>query len=148
MTQDKYIEEFMVDFCEKTDVTIEQLKSISRKRDIVEKRMIVAYFLRNKIGLTFNESGKYLNKNHASIIHYVKLTEDFINIYPHIKRLYDKADELYNEHKAFLSVSYGININKEKELKLVELLLEDNKDLKMKISKLEKEIYDYKKLNN
>ena len=148
MTQDKYIEEFMVDFCEKTDVTIEQLKSISRKRDIVEKRMIVAYFLRNKIGLTFNESGKYLNKNHASIIHYVKLTEDFINIYPNIKRLYDKADELYNEYKAFLSVSYGININKEKELKLVELLLEDNKDLKMKISKLEKEIYDYKKLNN
>ena len=150
MISEKYLDEFISDFCLKTGITIEQLKSKTRIRDIVEKRMIIAYFLRNKVGLTFMQVGNSLKKNHATIIHYIKLTERFKDIYPHIKRLYDTANQSYKLYETHLTLSYSMNIDakeKETELKLVEILLEDNKKLKTKISKLENKLYDFTKLN-
>ena len=47
MISEKYLDEFISDFCLKTDITLEQLKSKTRVREVVEKRMIIAYFLRN-----------------------------------------------------------------------------------------------------
>ena len=94
MIQEKYLDEYITAYCKKVDITLEQLKSKGRKRDLVEKRMIAAYFLRNKVGMTFLSVGKYLHKNHASVIHYVNLTENFLTVYPHIKRLYNIVKNL------------------------------------------------------
>ena len=152
MIQEKYLNEYITEYCEKTNTTLEELKSISRKRDLVEKRMIVAYFLRNKVGMTFKDAGKYLHKNHASIIHYVKITERFIGVYPHIKRLYNVADELYDKYKEKLIVSYDMPYSiTEKEEKLIEILLENNTKLRTKIINLENyinKINDYEKQEN
>ncbi len=152
MIQQKYLDEYITEYCKKVDITLEQLKSKSRKRDLVEKRMIAAYFLRNKVGMTFLDVGKYLHKNHASVIHYINLTERFLGIYPHIKRLYNIADELYDEYSEKLIISYDMPYSiSEKEEKLIEILLENNTKLREKIINLENyinKINDYEKQEN
>ena len=48
------------------------LKNQSRKRENVWKRSAIAYVLRER-GFTLDVIGNLLNKNHATIIHYLKL---------------------------------------------------------------------------
>tara|TARA_R110001632_G_scaffold53190_1_gene131243 strand:+ start:659 stop:1099 length:441 start_codon:yes stop_codon:yes gene_type:complete len=136
---------FIADYCTKANTTLEELKSKTRKRDVVEKRMIIAYVLRVKVGLTLIHTGNCLNKDHATVIHYIKTTERFLDVYPHIKRLYNSAVDSYNEFKEKLNISYNMPPTRdEKETKLVDILLEKNEKLQTKIIKLEQEIYDNK----
>jgi hypothetical protein len=153
MTKDEHLEVFIAEYCKRVDITILHLRSKSRKRELVEKRMILATILRNKIGLTLTDAGNQLSRNHSSIIHYVKMTERFITVYPHLQRLYDVGLELYNENKEYLFLSYVLpqtsgktrfinNLYSEGEQKLIKILLEKNNNLNKTIIKLEKEIYD------
>ena len=144
MIKQKYLDEFITEYCINTNITLEQLKSKSRKIDTVEKRMIAAYFLRNKVGMTFIQVGNYLHKNHASIIHYIKLTERFIDVYPHIKKLYNEADKAYDKYKNHLRISYQMPDSiAETEQKLIDILLNNNEELKTRINKLEKKLNEY-----
>ena len=144
MTQAKYIDEFIVEYCNRVGTTMSELKSKARKRDIVEKRMIAAYVLRNHVGMPLMQIGKYFNKHHASIIHYIKLTEAFIKVYPHIKKIYITAEEVYELYKQKLCVSYEMpETLAEKEDSLIEILLNNNQELVRKINKLERKLYDY-----
>ena len=107
--------------------------------------MIIAYVLRRKVGLTLIHTGNCLNKDHATVIHYIKSTERFLDVYPHIKRLYNAAVDSYEEFKDRLDISHDMPLTKsEKETKLVDILLEKNEKLKTKITKLEKELHDNK----
>ena len=66
------------------DVTIK-----SRKREQVEMKALASYLFRQK-GLSLNEIRKELNlKNHATIIHHLK-------IYPMIKQYNPRVEELEN----------------------------------------------------
>ena len=66
------------------DVTIK-----SRKREHVEMKALASYLFRQK-GLSLNEIRKELNlKNHATIIHHLK-------IYPMIKQYNPRVEELEN----------------------------------------------------
>ena len=53
MTNNKPLIDFFEDYCKKVDITKEQLFSKSRKRDLVDKRMIIAYLLRKSLGMTY-----------------------------------------------------------------------------------------------
>tara|TARA_R110002020_G_scaffold252540_4_gene466474 strand:- start:1152 stop:1592 length:441 start_codon:yes stop_codon:yes gene_type:complete len=144
MTQAKYIDEFIIEYCNRTCTTMSELKSKARKRDIVEKRMVAAYVLRNQVGMPLMQIGEYFNKHHASIIHYIKLTEDFIDVYPHIKRIYITAEEVYELYKEKLRVSYvAPETLAEKEDSLIEILLNNNQELVRKINKLQRKLHDY-----
>ena len=49
----------------------------TRKKDIVYRRMYAAKFLRNYTMLTLEKIGEHLgDKNHATILHYLKVCED------------------------------------------------------------------------
>ena len=146
MTDNKPLIDFFEDYCKKVDMTKEQLFSKSRKRDIVEKRMVLSYTLRKSLGMTFQQIGKVLNKNHASILYSVKSIENFIVVYPHIRHLYDMSNEVLLEHKQDLIEFYNspIKTQIEREKKLIEILLDNNNMLKLKIKKLKKELYDIK----
>lgn len=61
------------------NVTEEQLKSKSRKRDIVEARVIFCVMLKNmdkKITLT--KLGSYIMKDHSTVVHYFGLHDKLL----------------------------------------------------------------------
>ena len=66
------INNFIDDFCDNNDVTPTELLSKYRKRELVEKRMVLSYFLKIKFDLTFDKIATIMNRTHASIIHYIK----------------------------------------------------------------------------
>jgi hypothetical protein len=83
------------------------------------------------------------------------MTKRFIDVYPHVREIYDLCMKLYDDNKEYLFLSYVLpktsgktrfinNLYTEGEKKLIQILLEKNNNLKKTIIKLEKEIYDDK----
>ena len=138
MTKEEALLEFFEDYCKKVNITVTQLLSSSRQRKLVEKRMVLACVLRRSLGMTLNEIGKALDKHHASIIHSIKQIDNFIVVYPHIREYYDIAEDLLLEYKAKLVDYYNLKsiTVTERNEKLVDILLENNRKLESKIMKL------------
>ena len=80
------INTFIDEFCDELDIDRETLKSSSRQRPIAEKRMLLSYFLRMKIKLTYEQIGDILDRNHCSIIYQVKKIEDLLFMQFSLKR--------------------------------------------------------------
>tara|TARA_R100000908_G_C3723897_1_gene125673 strand:- start:331 stop:774 length:444 start_codon:yes stop_codon:yes gene_type:complete len=146
MIENESLKDYFEEYCNKVDITLEQLYSKSRKRDLVEKRMVLMYTLRKSVGMTLHKIADALDKNHATIIHAVKSIEDFIVVYPHIQRFYDIADECLGNHKENLIEFYRSPIFTEVERNraLVDILIDSNGKLKSKIKKLNKQLNDIK----
>ena len=142
MTTNRALINFFTDYCKKVNITIEQLFHKSRRRELVEHRMTLAFLLRKSLGMTYQEIAKALKRNHASIIYLVKNMENFISVYPHIRNLHNIADETLLEHKEYLVEFYNSPISSqlEREKRLVEILLDNNYKLKSKIKQLKKEL--------
>tara|TARA_R100001082_G_scaffold107453_1_gene81362 strand:+ start:307 stop:750 length:444 start_codon:yes stop_codon:yes gene_type:complete len=142
MTKEEALLEFFEEYCKKVDITVSQLLSTSRQRKLVEKRMVLACVLRRSLGMTLNEVGRALDKHHASIIHSIKQIENFIVVYPHIREYYDIAEDLLLEYKAKLVDYYNLKSITaiERNEKLVEILLDNNRKLESKIMKLKNTI--------
>ena len=76
---------------------IEHIKNVSgydirketRVRNIVELRVIYAQLLLKNSDLTTKQTGKYINKDHATIIHYRKQFDNFF-MYSEFRDLYYK----------------------------------------------------------
>jgi len=142
MIKTTILDNFILDYCERVNIPLEVLKSTNRKRNIVEKRMVIAHVLRNRVGLTLYQVGDCINKDHSTIMYYNKAIENFLVVYPHIKALYSEAVKSYEKFETTLRATYDINITKyEKETKLVDILLENQEKLKQKIDNLEKELH-------
>ena len=141
------LKDFFEEYCIKVDITLSQLYSKSRKRKLVEKRMVLMYTLRKSVGMTLHKIGNSLNKNHATVIHAVKTVEDFIKVYPNIQMYYDIADEALTNHKENLIEFYRSPIFTEIERNraLLDILIDNNDKLKSKIKNLKKELNGNKK---
>lgn len=147
MKNSESLREFYEDYCDKVEMTLDELYSKSRKREIVEKRMVLMYTLRKSVGMTLHRIANSLNKNHATIIHAVKSIDNFIKVYPHIQHYYDVADECLMAHKENLIEFYKSPILTEVERNraLVNILIESNDKLKLKVKQLKEELHDVKK---
>lgn len=55
-----------------TGITPEQLKSKTRVSEVVDIKIIFAYILRKYENATLGRIGIYINKDHSTIIHYLK----------------------------------------------------------------------------
>lgn len=140
------LRDFYEDYCKKVEMTLDELYSKSRKRVLVEKRMVLMYTLRKSVGMTLHKIAKSLNKNHATIIHAVKSIENFIQVYPHIQRYHDYADECLVTHREHLIEYYRSPILTEIERNraLVDILIDSNDKLKSRVKKLKKQLDDGK----
>lgn len=59
------------------NVKIEDLKKPNRRREYLDPRQIIMYFLRTKTNLTFKTIGEMMGgKDHATVIHAVKCVEN------------------------------------------------------------------------
>ena len=105
MTYNTALEEYFEEYCEKVEITPIQLYSKNKRRDLVEKRMVLMYTLRKSVGMTYHKIASALKKNHATIMYGVKAIEDFIQVYPHIQKYYNIAEEILVNHKHRVSQS-------------------------------------------
>ena len=125
------INTFIDEFCEELEIERRVLESKSRERVIVEKRMLLSYFLRVKIKLTFEEIGVLLNKKHCSIIYHVNKIEDFLIVYPHLRRMYQRAYSVYERY---------IDLYQSENKDFYSQLLDENARLCARLSVKEKQI--------
>ncbi len=75
------------------DITLEQLKSKCRKRNLVEARYLYAYIMKRKSKYTLEHIGRIINRDHSIIIYYC-------NSFEQISK-YDK--KLFNDYTNILS---------------------------------------------
>ena len=125
------INTFIDEFCEELEIDRRVLESKSRERVIVEKRMLLSYFLRVKIKLTFEEIGVLLNKKHCSIMYHVNKIEDFLIVYPHLRRMYQRAYSVYERY---------IDLYQSENKDFYSQLLDENARLCARLSVKEKQI--------
>lgn len=122
---------FIDEFCEEVDVERSVIESKTRERVVVEKRMLLSYFLRVKIKLTYEEIGVLLNKKHCSIIYHVNKIEDFLIVYPHVRRMYQRAYSVYERY---------IDLYQSENKDFYSQLLDENARLCARLSVKEKQI--------
>jgi len=123
-----YIDDFIDEYCELQNVSRDILFSKRRDRPLVERRMVLAFLLRNRTELTWQAIGDIMNRNHASIIHYATKVEGYIDVYPHLQRMFQAANNLFKKHKHLINSNVDIYSQ----------LLIDNEKLKEKIESNEK----------
>tara|TARA_R100001594_G_scaffold50196_2_gene83306 strand:- start:709 stop:1161 length:453 start_codon:yes stop_codon:yes gene_type:complete len=121
------INEFIDDFCEQHNITITSLQSKTKRRDVADKRKMLSYFLRNKVGLTFEEVGKIMKKDHSTIVFHVKSVEDFLLYDKYFKILYNNVDKIYQKYTD----------NLKNDLDVLQDLVLDNERLKRKLKRVE-----------
>lgn len=67
--------------CEHFGLDMEQLKSTTRKREIVQARQIAMYLIKNHTGLSLSQIGAGLGKkNHATVLHACKTVQEQIEV--------------------------------------------------------------------
>lgn len=79
-------EEVINDVCTIFDLTPDELKSPSRKSNIVEARHIVMYILSNRSRMTCVAIGCMFNRDHTSVIHAREKIKGWIDSYPKYKK--------------------------------------------------------------
>jgi chromosomal replication initiation ATPase DnaA len=55
-----------------TGITIQEIRSKSRKQDIVKARMDLTYRMLNEYPYSFDEIGKFIKRDRSSVYHYVE----------------------------------------------------------------------------
>jgi hypothetical protein len=87
--------------CHKANLSIDVVKSKTRKRSIVEARQIYFKRAREITKKSLWEIGAYLNKDHSTVLHGIKT----INSVPELKNRYDKyfpkPNQIITEAKIF-----------------------------------------------
>lgn len=78
--------------CKTWNRSLDDVCGKSRKQDVVYTRMTIAYFLRQYTKLSTTEIGNLINRDHTTIIHYLKacdsefrFNKDFRNFAERIK---------------------------------------------------------------
>lgn len=70
-TKKEQVEKIIREVCEAAEITIEQIKSKSRKREFVVPRQVACYLIKERLGeeITLAKLGMFLSMHHATVIH-------------------------------------------------------------------------------
>lgn len=71
--------------CEHFNVSIDDLKKISRKREVVYKRQMAMYFMVNYTTDTYLEIGQFFGKDHTTVIYGKDLVREQIELDDNVK---------------------------------------------------------------
>jgi len=139
----------------------------SRERNIINARMTFSYILVER-GYTKVSIGKYLNKNHATIIHYTKNFSVYLQHDDYLHECYELSLEAFNKEfdpiftmdesslkkevfslrrqLRYVSCQYDEHKKQEKEQKVVDDRIKDIMKLVAERTKKGKEEYIHRKL--
>ena len=119
----------------KSELLIDLKKNKSRKREVVDARRIYSDIARQLNIFSFTEIGKKINKDHASVIHYIKTSNDFKRIDREYQRKYDlvfsKTIKVNTDEKIISNYLY-YKEKYEKYNRLLKELNEKDQDLQKK----------------
>lgn len=110
-------------------VTKKLIRDKSRVREVAIPRQVLAYILRVYLGMSLNEVGKEILKDHSAISYYVSKHEDHM-FYPPYARLYTSVIDALSAD----SLKYDLNLLNEK-IKLAEVKLSNLKSRRDSINK-------------
>jgi hypothetical protein len=102
--------------CESLNITPHQLHSKNRLKQFVFARHLFAYIMRKHYNFTFIEIAKYLNKHHATVMHSVKDTQNFVAINDYktcnaLKLIYENSKTLDTINGySFVTLSIDVNL--------------------------------------
>lgn len=82
--------------CNYFNVTLDELKSKRRLKNITDARHWIIYILYNYNKMTLAQIGRILNKNHATCIHAIRRIEAQSEIYPDINETKENLIKLIN----------------------------------------------------
>ena len=80
--------------CEHFGVTVQEAQSANRKQPKVMARMYYGYLLKEDAGLTYYTIGGFINRDHSSVVHYVRTIN---NQMPFDERIENTLDILRQE---------------------------------------------------
>lgn len=112
------------------DISRDQIKGRYRGREVVNARRIYAVLCRLHLGLSLQLIGKFIKKDHASILYY---TNDHTSLLKYDSVYRDK----YNSAERILLANF-CNITETSSF--LDLLIAENLELKMKLGTLEDRI--------
>lgn len=124
------INDYIQKFFSVLDVSEEDIKSKERTRDLSDKRMILGYILNNFFEMTTTSTGKVINRDHSTIVHYCKVLPDIVSTDINFSKMYSRAK--------IIAYAYLENYNKEKGL--IETLMNSNSTLRKILSSKDKEL--------
>ena len=134
MTKEIIINNFINEFCEKFNITLNEIKGKSRVSDINIRRNLLIYMLRRVFKLTSEKVGILVNRNHANVLHH---TADFytsMDLYDYHRELYQTSLEFSLKYLHYIS---EINNNKDSvKALLIDMLVGSNTELKEKVNNL------------
>jgi|TARA_B110000908_G_C10138147_1_gene395464 chromosomal replication initiation ATPase DnaA len=83
--------------CIELEMDFKEVKSRkTREKEFAYARHLYAYFCRNYTNESFESIGKFINKNHATIIHSNKTIENWIEVDKTVKLDTDKINAILN----------------------------------------------------
>lgn len=74
-----YYREPIILACKEYDITLKQLISKSRKREIMLPRQILMMYWHKVLRLNSTESGQPFNKDHATVLHACKMVKNMVH---------------------------------------------------------------------
>jgi len=135
----KNIEKIVALACRLGDITKEELLSNSRTRLIGDVRMCVGNLLRRVFGLNTIQTGKYLNRDHSTVLHYEREHASLLML-NYYKRMYNKCVKTADSLSEMVEeLDYDHN-------EVIKQLKKENNILYRKVEDLKIKISRYKKL--
>ena len=122
------LKDFLNSYVIANDINRDEFISSSRKREIVDSRMIYFAVARNLGGYTLSELGKSVNRDHATVMYAIRNYEHLSSYDESMKHKYYKASIIYRtlEYKP-----------KAERIGLIDTLFATNRKLRQRIAELE-----------
>ena len=122
------LKDFLNSYVIANDINRDEFISSSRKREMVDSRMIYFAVARNLGGYTLSELGKSVNRDHATVMYAIRNYEHLSSYDESMKHKYYKASIIYRtlEYKP-----------KAERIGLIDTLFETNRKLRQRIAELE-----------
>lgn len=86
----KYIDTVIANTCEQYNITVDQIKSKTRKGPIVIPRLLTMHILKSNTLLTLKEIGIAFNRDHTTVISAIRSTNNMLETDCNIKEEYQK----------------------------------------------------------
>ncbi len=96
-------------------ISMEELRSKSRKADLVEARQVICYFLYQRLDISLAKIGAIILRDHSTVLHSVKKVQEYIETYKHFRERLEKIEKDIDKKIKILYVT--IPIKEYEELK-------------------------------
>ncbi len=75
----------------------QSIKSKGRLKEYTQPRMVFVYLARNMFDISWVNLGKYVNRDHATCIHYIKKINDWLFYDDELEKELNTIKGIYNE---------------------------------------------------